>query len=1116
MANYNKSFSFRNGVQVDEDNFFVNANGLVGIGTTIPKSTLDVYGDISVSGLSTMKQMIISGIASFVDLRVGSYITMTDSGIITALRYYGDGSYLDGIPTNQWTDYTGSGITSSYILRNRIGIATNIPTASLQIGGRTEDGQIGVGINSSGNIKASGIITAGYFSGNGSDITNINATNISSGTLNNSSLPNNINLPTGIATVGTITATNAYIGVSTFNSNGLFSKNITGSSFTGGNFYASKNIEIYASNLIFSGGSGVSIAGSTGNAGQFLVSNGSSGINWSSDISIIGVVTVGVLTSRDIFNSGFTTTTNLKVTNIGIVTYLSALKSSVYESELTRVNSGILTASYINSSYSNLGILTASSVQTTNINASGVGTFLSITAGAITINDAISKIEATFGDLSLGASNNNVIITDGFEVFGNTSLTGIATVSTGLVPNSDKTAYLGSSTKSFSEAHIDEVQIGVSGATGIVSTRSGDLSLDSNTGTVSVSKDLSVSRGLSVTGISTISTLVSTVSIVPNTDGGSFLGTTGTPFANAHVADVNIGSGGVGVISTRSGNLSLDSQSGKVNINRDLDIGRNLNVSGISTIDNLYTDYSIVNVNISPDFDKGSSIGYAGTAFENAYINEVTIGIAGTNSIGTRNSNTLELTSSSGIVTVTNSLYVKGHLESNNLNLIGIATVGTAILPNVNFSGSIGNASYAFGSAYINKIRLGSSGSGNIIDTTTGELILKTDSNLVRVSDQLVIDNELYSGSLYADSNQVSIGTTNASNLSPNSNLLVYDDNISQIDLYSNSANGESAIKFVTNGGIEGRLGFSTIGDFTLQSKDPRGNIKFILNNSEFNGISSGNFYWDNGYWETNLATLTWDGKFGLNNNEPESTLDVVGTSSITGNSYFGNNVIISGNLSVDGIVSSLLGINVTNDNLPNIITKNINVTSGVSTFNTIKPNTIGIGTTGLLLDLVDIDAKDSKALFQSIGIGTTGITKNIYSDVGLLISGKMIVESASSSYIGIGTSTKFYPNGDPEFNTPSGLEGDIQIFEYGVDLYRTYVNIFKDSSVGFNTDLPRGVLDFGYADDTADFYPVVILPNINDTARNGIGDTATGAVIFNTSLNKFQGWTGTTWVDFH
>ena len=42
MANYRKSFNFRNGVQVDNDNFIVDANGLVGIGTSVPSEFLDV------------------------------------------------------------------------------------------------------------------------------------------------------------------------------------------------------------------------------------------------------------------------------------------------------------------------------------------------------------------------------------------------------------------------------------------------------------------------------------------------------------------------------------------------------------------------------------------------------------------------------------------------------------------------------------------------------------------------------------------------------------------------------------------------------------------------------------------------------------------------------------------------------------------------------------------------------------------------------------------------------------------------------------------------------------------------------------------------------------------
>ena len=54
MANYNKQFNFRNGVQVDNDNLVVSPTGLVGIGTTIPTEALDVRGgNASISGFAT-------------------------------------------------------------------------------------------------------------------------------------------------------------------------------------------------------------------------------------------------------------------------------------------------------------------------------------------------------------------------------------------------------------------------------------------------------------------------------------------------------------------------------------------------------------------------------------------------------------------------------------------------------------------------------------------------------------------------------------------------------------------------------------------------------------------------------------------------------------------------------------------------------------------------------------------------------------------------------------------------------------------------------------------------------------------------------------------------------
>ena len=54
MANYTKSFNFRNGVQVDDSNFIVNSVGLVGIGTTIPEKRLDVRGSASITGITIL------------------------------------------------------------------------------------------------------------------------------------------------------------------------------------------------------------------------------------------------------------------------------------------------------------------------------------------------------------------------------------------------------------------------------------------------------------------------------------------------------------------------------------------------------------------------------------------------------------------------------------------------------------------------------------------------------------------------------------------------------------------------------------------------------------------------------------------------------------------------------------------------------------------------------------------------------------------------------------------------------------------------------------------------------------------------------------------------------
>ena len=231
MANYNKQFNFRNGVQVDNDNFVVSPTGLVGIGTTIPTEALHVAdgGNVKVSGFLTASSIFadsltITGgdgidvdnvkfttiVGGGVSIKSGVVTSQSATGIVT---YYGDATYLQGMPTSQWVDIdAGLGYTSIYAA-GKVGIATVDPRFDFQVGGNTDTTvtgfSSGVGISSSGNVLITGVTTSGSFVGNGSSITNLDADNIASGTISNDRLPilENSKIPNNFEVTGVITAT---------------------------------------------------------------------------------------------------------------------------------------------------------------------------------------------------------------------------------------------------------------------------------------------------------------------------------------------------------------------------------------------------------------------------------------------------------------------------------------------------------------------------------------------------------------------------------------------------------------------------------------------------------------------------------------------------------------------------------------------------------------------------------------------------------------------------------------------------------------------------------------------------------------------------------------------
>ena len=197
MANIRKSFNFRNGVQVDNDNFVVDANGLVGIGTSIPSNyLLNVHGNTRITGLTTVGSVFVSDGLEVTGITTAGLITASNAnvtGVLTAAQFK---------------------LGSSEVVSNLIGYArTSFITDNGAIGLHTSS-KIGINTTTSpgtsdpslvviGDANISGVVTAASFDGN------LNASGITTGTLDNARLPSSISVTDVTATTFTGTATTA-------------------------------------------------------------------------------------------------------------------------------------------------------------------------------------------------------------------------------------------------------------------------------------------------------------------------------------------------------------------------------------------------------------------------------------------------------------------------------------------------------------------------------------------------------------------------------------------------------------------------------------------------------------------------------------------------------------------------------------------------------------------------------------------------------------------------------------------------------------------------------------------------------------------------------------------
>lgn len=126
------------------------------------------------------------------------------------------------------------------------------------------------------------------------------------------------------------------------------------------------------------------------------------------------------------------------------------------------------------------------------------GTILSQFDGPVTFNKSIKVSEILTSDGNL-VSNSNTTIAGNLNVAGSSTLAGEVTVNTGIIPDTDEGAYLGSVSRPFNEAYVGEITIAQSDDN-TINTVTGNLILNA-ANTISIAKSTSITGKLDVIGI---------------------------------------------------------------------------------------------------------------------------------------------------------------------------------------------------------------------------------------------------------------------------------------------------------------------------------------------------------------------------------------------------------------------------------------------------------------------------------------------------------------------------------------------------------------------------------------------------------------------------------------
>jgi hypothetical protein len=406
------------------------------------------------------------------------------------------------------------------------------------------------------------------------------------------------------------------------------------------------------------------------------------------------------------------------------------------------------------------------------LDANGGATIDNIRIGIANDNE----IDTSTGNLIIDSAGGTVEIDDKLTVrddtaidkkltvSGQTYLTGITTVQTGLVPFTDEGAYLGTTTLPFSELHVGELQLAVGGSgndDNRITTATGGLFLDSLNGTTTIDDNAVVTGTLTVNSTSLLKGEVTLENgIVPDSDEGAYLGTTTLPFSELHVGELQLAVGGAGnndnTITTATGGLFLDSLGGTTTIDDNAVVTGTLNVTLATTLSSTLTVTGQSILNGLLDANAGATI------------DNIRIGISNDNEIDTSSGN-LTLDSTGGTTILDDDVQITGKLDITGTLGVGLVELSTGIRPLNDLSAYLGTSAKRFSESYIGNVRIavGSAGEDdNTITTGSGNLVLNASSSTIKLN-----TNSQVSGTLSASGDVTVSSSTDSSSSSSSASI---------------------------------------------------------------------------------------------------------------------------------------------------------------------------------------------------------------------------------------------------------------------------------------------------------------------------------------------------------